>query len=307
MEKKKWPLLLKNYLSMNLQKNFFLSVKRQVFPFSRNVICYLKNSILNIDKPNHLNFYEIIKWIENFFNTPKVKILRNLTAKFDGCCVIFLNNSVCIVDIQTKIEKRASVNVFEFVYSTKSIKKNLLYNFQKIRNIFVKNISNFLPGIKQKIKLDKFFSLSIKEFKKKKCISSFICNSHTCFKDLEIYFYSICSFKCRIHESRQIYSGYLSENQNLTNFHDLIDSEWLYSSKKIDFYIKKITMPMEVAAVSFRRVVIKFSSVNSICYGAALKTRGIIRTEDVIKKKSRNYNHNTKRRTRCFRNLYTWR
>nr|UXY87004.1 pseudouridylate synthase [Cryptomonas paramecium] len=284
MERKNWPLLLKNYLIMDSHETFFLSDKKKIFPFSRNITCYLENAILNMDKPNHLNFYEIVKWIENFFNTSRVKLLYNITKKFNGCCVIFLNNSVRMIDFHAKIQKRAFVNVFEFIYSTKNVKKNLLYHFEKIKNIFVKNVFNFLPGIKRKIKLDKLFSFSIKEFKKKKCIFSSLCSSHVYFKDLEMYFYSTCSFKCQIRESRQIYSSYLSENQNLINFHDLIDSEWLYFSKKMDFYLKKVTMPVEIAAVSFRRVVIKFSSINSVCYGAALKTRGVVRTEDTIKK-----------------------
>ncbi len=83
---------------------------------------------------------------------------------------------------------------------------------------------------------------------------------------------------------RQIRSGYLTENINLVTLHDVIDSNWFYQCKKNDFYIKRVIMPLELILTRHKRIVLKSSAINSICYGAKLMITGVIRAEKNIGK-----------------------
>jgi H/ACA ribonucleoprotein complex subunit 4 len=120
---------------------------------------------------------------------------------------------------------------------------------------------------------------------RKTCILQISCDSNIYIRNILNYFFSNFGNSCNLIELRQIRSGYLNENINLVTFHELIDSNWFYISKKNEFYIKKTIMPFEILLTCYKRVVIKNSSINSICYGARLVVSGIIRAEKNIGKK----------------------
>jgi H/ACA ribonucleoprotein complex subunit 4 len=48
--------------------------------------------------------------------------------------------------------------------------------------------------------------------------------------------------------------------------------------------MKKVILPFEILLTFYKRIIVKSSSVNSICYGAKLITSGIIRAEKNIGK-----------------------
>jgi H/ACA ribonucleoprotein complex subunit 4 len=83
-------------------------------------------------------------------------------------------------------------------------------------------------------------------------------------------------------ELRRVRSGILDENNYLVTMHDVKDAQWRYEQYKDESYLRKIIMPLEVLLTSFKRVVIKDSSVNAICYGAKLMLPGVLRFDGEI-------------------------
>ena len=77
-------------------------------------------------------------------------------------------------------------------------------------------------------------------------------------------------------------SGILSENENLTTMHDLLDAQYVYDQTKDENYLRRIVMPLETLLISFKRIVVKDSAVNAICYGAKLMIPGLLRFADGI-------------------------
>lgn len=77
-------------------------------------------------------------------------------------------------------------------------------------------------------------------------------------------------------------SGILGESENMVTMHDVLDAQWYYDNFKDENYLRRAVMPLEVLLVNFKRVVVKDSAINAICYGAKLMIPGLLRFESGI-------------------------
>ena len=64
--------------------------------------------------------------------------------------------------------------------------------------------------------------------------------------------------------------------------HDVLDSQWLYDHEGDETYLRRVIKPLEALLVSHKRIVVKDSAVNAICYGAKIMKPGILRYDDGI-------------------------
>ena len=56
----------------------------------------------------------------------------------------------------------------------------------------------------------------------------------------------------------------------------------MYDTVKDESYLRRAIQPLEALLISFKRVVVKDSAVNAICYGAKLMIPGLLRFESGI-------------------------
>jgi H/ACA ribonucleoprotein complex subunit 4 len=83
-------------------------------------------------------------------------------------------------------------------------------------------------------------------------------------------------------ELRRTKSGIMTENEYLVTMHDVLDAQWRYEHYKDESYLRRVVMPLEVLLLGFPRIVIKDSTINSICYGAKLMVPGVLRYDNGI-------------------------
>jgi len=83
-------------------------------------------------------------------------------------------------------------------------------------------------------------------------------------------------------ELRRVRSGILKEDNTMATMHDILDAQWLYDTVKDESYLRRVIMPLEMILVSYPRIVVKDTTVNSICYGGQLMLPGVLRYEDGI-------------------------
>nr|UXY87971.1 pseudouridylate synthase [Cryptomonas curvata] len=280
-----WPLLLKNYSKMESIEKISKLAYNDIFPFHRPFKSYIKNAIINLDKPEYSSCNQIIKLVKRIFKISKVGHSNEINSKINGCLVVFLENSVRLIKSHIQFGKTL-VGIFKFNYFNTKLKKEFLHKVETLGGFFLQCPFNILTS-KHQIKITNIYSTSIHELDQisKTGIVEISCDSNIYFKSISSYFFSKFGNKCKLLELRQIRSGYLNENINLVTFHDLIDSNWFYYSKKSDFYIKKTIMPFEILLTCYKRIVIKNSSINAVCYGAKLMLSGVIRAEKNIGKK----------------------
>ena len=49
-----------------------------------------------------------------------------------------------------------------------------------------------------------------------------------------------------------------------------------------DSYLRRVIMPLEAVLTNFKRLVVKDSAINAVCYGAKLMLPGLLRFENGI-------------------------
>lgn len=72
----------------------------------------------------------------------------------------------------------------------------------------------------------------------------------------------------------------MTENDHLVTMHDVLDAQWKYDNYKDESYLRRVILPLERMLVGMKRIVIKDSSINAICYGAKLMIPGILRFDN---------------------------
>jgi len=88
--------------------------------------------------------------------------------------------------------------------------------------------------------------------------------------------------RLRAQELRRVRSGIMGERNNMVTMHDVLDAQWVYDNYKDESYLRRIIMPLEVVLTNYKRLVVKDSAVNAICYGAKFMIPGLLRFENGV-------------------------
>jgi len=80
-------------------------------------------------------------------------------------------------------------------------------------------------------------------------------------------------------ELRRVRSGALSENDDMVTMHDVLDAQWMYDNTRDESYLRRVIRPLESLLIGYKRIVVKDSAVNAVCYGAKLMIPGLLRYE----------------------------
>uniref|UniRef100_T1GWM1 PUA domain-containing protein n=1 Tax=Megaselia scalaris TaxID=36166 RepID=T1GWM1_MEGSC len=83
-------------------------------------------------------------------------------------------------------------------------------------------------------------------------------------------------------ELRRVRSGIQGERDGMVTMHDVLDAQWLYDNHKDESLLRRVVKPLEGLLIRHKRIIVKDSTVNSICYGAKIMLPGVLRYEDGI-------------------------
>jgi H/ACA ribonucleoprotein complex subunit 4 len=69
----------------------------------------------------------------------------------------------------------------------------------------------------------------------------------------------------------------MDENNGLVTLHDVLDAQWMYDNQRDESYLRRVIRPLESLLTTYKRIVVKDSAVNAVCYGAKLMIPGLLR------------------------------
>lgn len=78
-------------------------------------------------------------------------------------------------------------------------------------------------------------------------------------------------------ELRRVRSGAMDEHENMVTLHDVLDAQWMQDNTRDESYLRKVIAPLETLLTTYKRIVVKDSAVNAVCYGAKLMIPGLLR------------------------------
>ena len=85
-----------------------------------------------------------------------------------------------------------------------------------------------------------------------------------------------------LQELRRVRSGIMGEQDNMVTMHDVLDAQWTFDNYKDESYLRRAIMPLERVLTNYKRLVVKDSAVNAICYGAKFMIPGLLRFENSV-------------------------
>ncbi|KAL9963667.1 hypothetical protein ACROYT_G027194 [Oculina patagonica] len=281
LDTSKWPLLLKNYDKLNVRTGHFTPLPNGCSPLKRELKDYVSSGFINLDKPANPSSHEVVAWIRRILRVEKTGHSGTLDPKVTGCLIVCIERAtrlvksqqgagkeyVCIVRLHEAIEKEAEL--------AKTIEMLTGALFQR---------PPLISAVKRQLRIRTIYESKLIEYDAERHLGVFwvSCEAGTYIRTLCVHIGLLMGIGAHMQELRRVRSGIQSENDNMSTMHDVLDAQWMYDNYKDESYLRRCIKPLEALLTSHKRLVVKDSAVNAICYGAKLMIPGLLRYESGI-------------------------
>ena len=276
-----WPLLLKNFDSLLVRSYHYTPIPSGSSPTSRPIEEHLKYGVINLDKPANPSSHEIVAWIKKILKVEKTGHSGTLDPKVTGCLIVCLNRATRLVKAQQSAGK-------EYVAIVKF--HNPIENISEI-DACLKKLTGacfqrppLISSVKRELRIRTIYDYKLYEFDKEKNMAIFwiSCEAGTYVRTMCVHLGMLAKVGGHMQELRRVRSGILKEDETMVTMHDVLDAQYVYEQTKKDDYLRRVVRPLEILLTNYKRIVIKDSSINAICYGAKLTVPGVLRFENGI-------------------------
>lgn len=141
-----------------------------------------------------------------------------------------------------------------------------------------------ISAVKRQLRVRTIYESKLLEFDPDKHLVIFwiYCEAGTYVRTLCVHLGLILGVGGHMQELRRVKSGNLGEKNNMVTMHDVMDAQWVHDNYRDETYLRRVIMPLEVLLTNHKRLVVKDSAVNAICYGAKLMIPGLLRFDNDI-------------------------
>lgn len=132
-----------------------------------------------------------------------------------------------------------------------------------------------ISAVKKQLRIRTIYKSKLFEFDKERGLAVFwvSCEAGTYIRTLCVHLGLVLGVGGHMEELRRVRSGAMDENEHLFTMHDVLDAQWMKDTTGDESYMRRVVKPLEILLVKHKRVVVKDSAVNAICYGKiALET-----------------------------------
>lgn len=277
----KWPLLLKNYDQLNVRTAHYTPIPCGMSPLKRQLQEYIRYGVINLDKPANPSSHEVVAWIKRMLRVDKTGHSGTLDPKVTGCLIVCVDRATRLVKAQQSAGKEylGIVRLHSEIENEGVLRKacDTLTGalFQR---------PPLIAAVKRQLRIRTIYESKLIEYDQSRHLGVFwvSCEAGTYIRTLCVHLGLLVGTGGHMQELRRVRSGCLSENDNMCTMHDLLDAQYQYDQNKDEAYLRRVVMPLETVLTSFKRVVVKDSAVNAICYGAKLMIPGLLRFADGV-------------------------
>ena len=276
LDTSKWPLLLKNYDQLCVRTGHYTPITSGHTPLKRPLEEYLKYGCINLDKPANPSSHEVVAWIRRILRVEKTGHSGTLDPKVTGCLIVCINRTTRLVKSQQGAGKEY-VAVLR-LHSTLDGECTLLQALETLTGALFQR-PPLISAVKRQLRVRTIYQNSLIEFDNDRHLAVFrvSCEAGTYIRTLCVHLGLILGVGGHMQELRRSRSGILSEDEHLVTMHDVMDAQHLYDQQKDESYLRHAIKPLEMLLTNYKRLVLKDSSVNAVCYGAKLMLPGLLR------------------------------
>eukprot|EP01112_Ceratiomyxa_fruticulosa_P004419 TRINITY_DN1497_c0_g1_i1.p1 TRINITY_DN1497_c0_g1~~TRINITY_DN1497_c0_g1_i1.p1 ORF type:complete len:504 (-),score=149.89 TRINITY_DN1497_c0_g1_i1:269-1681(-) len=281
LDTSKWPLLLKNYDKLLVRTGHYTPIPSGHSPLSRPLSEYVRYGVINLDKPANPSSHEVVAWIRRILEVDKTGHSGTLDPKVTGSLVVCVDRATRLVKSQQGAGKEY-VCIARF-HSALESELKLTRAIETLTGALFQR-PPVIAAVKRRLRVRTIYESKLLEFDSESNLAVFwvSCEAGTYIRTLCVHLGLLLGVGGHMEELRRVRSGIMSEKDNLVTMHDVLDAQWEYKNHKDEAYLRRIIQPLEVLLTSYKRIVVKDSTVNAICYGAKLMIPGLLRYESGI-------------------------
>ena len=274
-------MLLKNYDQLHIRSSHYTPIPCGHSPLMRPIKEYITYGVCNLDKPANPSSHEIVAWIKRILRIEKTGHSGTLDPKVTGCLIVCLDRATRLVKAQQSAGKEyvGVVRLHGPIASASVLQKAL----ETLTGALFQR-PPLIAAVKRQLRVRTIYESKLLEYDAERQLGIFwvSCEAGTYIRTLCVHLGLLVGTGGHMQELRRVRSGILSESNNLVTMHDILDAQYMHDQAKDETYLRRIVMPLEVLLTSFKRIVVKDSAVNAICYGAKLMIPGLLRFSDGI-------------------------
>ncbi|KAM5441653.1 centromere/microtubule-binding protein cbf5 [Microsporum ferrugineum] len=274
-----WPLLLKNYDKLLVRTSHFTPIPNGCTPLKRDLKSYISSGVINLDKPSNPSSHEVVAWMKRMLRVEKTGHSGTLDPKVTGCLIVCIDRAtrlvksqqgagkeyVCVIRLHDKIPGGQA----QFARALETLSGAL---FQR---------PPLISAVKRQLRIRTIYESKLYEFDNDRHLGVFwvSCEAGTYIRTLCVHLGLLLGVGARMQELRRVRSGAMDEKDGMVTLHDVLDAQWMMDNHRDESYLRKVIRPLESLLTSYKRIVVKDSAVNAVCYGAKLMIPGLLRFE----------------------------
>lgn len=281
LDTSKWPLLLKNFDKLNCRTMHYTPLPFGSSPLQRNIKDYVSTGVLNLDKPSNPSSHEVVAWIKRILKVEKTGHAGTLDPKVSGCLIICIDRATRLVKSQQTAGKEYMA-VFK-LHSAPESEAKVVQALHKLRGALFQR-PPLISAVKRQLRVRTTYDNKLIEYDAERNMGIFWvkCEAGTYVRTICVHLGLVLGVGGQMLELRRNRSGLHGEQDGLTTLHDVLDAQYLYEHHKDESYLRRIILPLESLLKGHKRLIMKDSSVNAVCYGAKIMLPGLLRYEDGI-------------------------
>ncbi|KAJ3281391.1 centromere/microtubule-binding protein cbf5 [Borealophlyctis nickersoniae] len=276
-----WPLLLKNYDKLNVRTGHYTPIPNGCSPLKRDIENYVRYGVINLDKPANPSSHEVVAWIRRILRVEKTGHSGTLDPKVTGCLIVCIDRATRLVKSQQGAGKEyvCVLRLHDAIESEKKLSQAL----ETLTGALFQR-PPLISAVKRQLRIRTIHETKLYEFDNDRHLAVFwvSCEAGTYIRTLCVHLGLLLGVGGHMQELRRVRSGANGEEDNMVTMHDVMDAQWLYDNTKDESYLRRAIRPLESLLTTYKRVVVKDSAVNAICYGAKLMIPGLLRFESGI-------------------------
>ncbi|KAM3957394.1 dyskerin pseudouridine synthase 1 Nop60B [Aphomia sociella] len=276
-----WPLLLKNFDRLNVRTNHYTPLPFGHSPLKRPVVEYIKSGFINVDKPSNPSSHEVVSWIKRILKVEKTGHSGTLDPKVTGCLIVCIDRATRLVKSQQNAGKEY-VAVFSLHSAVENLQK-VTQGLEKLRGALFQR-PPLISAVKRQLRVRSVYDSKLLDYDQERNIGVFwvSCEAGSYIRTMCVHLGLMLGVGGQMIELRRVRSGIQGEKEGMVTMHDILDAQWAYENHKDETYIRRVIKPLEGLLIAHKRIFIKDSAVNAVCYGAKVLLPGILRYEDGI-------------------------
>lgn len=278
------PLAVTNHTCsvVLVRTGHFTPIPAGCTPLRRELKQYISSGVINLDKPSNPSSHEVVAWLKRILRVDRTGHSGTLDPKVTGCLIVCIDRATRLVKSQQGAGKEY-VAVLRLHDKLPGGEAQLARALETLTGALFQR-PPLISAVKRQLRIRTIHESKLYEFDNDRQLAVFwvSCEAGTYIRTLCVHLGLLLGVGAHMQELRRVRSGAMQEDDGMVTLHDVLDAQWLQDNQRDESYLRHVVKPLETLLTTYKRIVVKDSAVNAVCYGAKLMIPGLLRYESGI-------------------------